>query len=212
VSGVHAVVLAAGSARRFGGGKLIAPFRGRPLLLWALDAALAAAPNATVLVTGAEAAAVEAVARGAGRGLRIAHAADHAEGLSASLKTGLAALPPEAEGAMIFLGDMPGISAEIPLRLVQALAVGALAAAPVYEGRRGHPVAFARALFPALMSLRGDEGARRVLEGLGGRLAEIATENLGVLADVDTPADLARLERGRGEGACQDGAIPTPPG
>lgn len=76
--------------------------------------------------------------------------------------------------------------------LAAALAAGADAAAPVFQGQRGHPVLFARALLPQLLALTGDEGARQVLRGLGDRLALVETDDAGVLLDVDRPADLER--------------------
>ena len=192
MSGFHAVVLGAGAGARFGGGKLTAPFRGGALIDRALAAALAAPVEGIVLVTGADADAV--AARGAGRArLSVVHAADHAEGMAASLRTGVAALPDDAAGVLIFLGDMPDIPTDIPPLLIAALAAGAAAAVPVHQGRRGHPAAFARGLFPQLLDLSGDRGARLLLDGLGGRLVEIASPGAGVLLDVDTPADLKAI-------------------
>src|SRR3954451_23383398 len=106
---LEAVVLAAGSARRFGGGKLTAPWRDGVLLDGALAAAFAAPVRSVTVVTGADAAAVEAAARafasraGAAERLRIVDARDHAEGLAASLRAGIASLPLDADGAFIFL-------------------------------------------------------------------------------------------------------------
>ena len=193
MGGVHAVVLAAGSGRRFGGAKLTAPFRGGALLDQALASALAAPLESVVLVTGADADAVALRAAGRAR-VRIVHAADHAEGMGASLRAGIAALPADAAGVLIFLGDMPDVPADVPSRLVAAIEAGAIAAVPVFEGRRGHPAAFARTLFPDLLQLGGDRGARGILAGLGAGLAEIEASGPGVLADVDTPADLAALD------------------
>jgi molybdenum cofactor cytidylyltransferase len=194
--GLEAIVLAAGAGERFGGGKLTAPWRGGALLDGALEAAFAAPARAVWLVTGADAGVAWAARnfatrRGAILRLNIVHARDHALGLSASLKAGLGALPTDAAGAFVLLGDMPLIPRDIPFRLALALAGDALASAPVFEGRRGHPVLFSSALFGDLADLEGDEGAREVLEGLGERLALIEAADSGVLFDVDEPADLA---------------------
>jgi molybdenum cofactor cytidylyltransferase len=142
-----------------------------------------------VLVTGADADRVAAQAQGLDR-LMLVHAEDHAEGMAASLRAGIAALPEDAAGVLIFLGDMPEIPSEIAPRLIAALRTGAKAAVPVFDGRRGHPVAFARTLFPELLALRGDRGARVLLAGLGDRLVEVAASGPGVLVDVDTPEAL----------------------
>jgi molybdenum cofactor cytidylyltransferase len=198
LSGVHALVLAAGKGRRFGGRKLLAPFRGGVLLDAALAAALAAPVKGVVLVSGADREAVDAAAqacavrRGEADRLRIVHASDHAEGLAASIRAGVAALPESASGVLIFLGDMPDIPGEIPAEIVARLGAGAEAAVPVHDRRRGHPAGFAASLFPALAALEGDRGARDLLVRLGRRVAEVPAE-AGVLADVDTPEDLQAL-------------------
>lgn len=194
--GLEAIVLAAGSGVRFGGGKLTAPWRGGALLDGALEAAFAAPARSVWLVTGADpgvawAARNFATRRGTILRLNIVHARDHALGLSASLKAGVAALPEDAAGAFVLLGDMPLIPHDVPFRLALALAGDALASAPMFDGRRGHPVLFSAALFGDLLDLEGDEGAREVLEGLGERLALIEAADAGVLFDIDAPADLA---------------------
>jgi molybdenum cofactor cytidylyltransferase len=195
VSGLHALVLAAGLGSRFGGRKLISPWRGGVLLDGALSVALDSPVEAVLLVVGADGPQVAAAARAlaerrgqAGR-LVVVTAHDFAEGLSASLRAGLAALPPQASGVLVFLGDMPVIPSDMPAQLAGALAAGALAAAPTCQGKRGHPVALSRSLFPALAGLSGDRGARSVLEGLGETLTLIETDDPGVLIDVDRPGE-----------------------
>ena len=189
---LEAIVLAAGAGTRFGGGKLLAPW-GRGLLIEAaMDAAFAAPVRSVTLVTGADPAvtpvAIEhALTEGERGRLRIVRAERHAEGMAESLKAGIAALPADAGGAFVFLGDMPRVPAGLAAALARALAAGAQAAVPVYDGRRGHPVLFAAEVFPALAGLAGDQGARRVLEALGEAVAEVAAPNDGVLFDVDTP-------------------------
>jgi molybdenum cofactor cytidylyltransferase len=191
---LEAIVLAAGAARRFGGGKLTAPWRGGALLDRALAAAFAAPVRRVVLVTGTDAPAVEAAARafaartGEAERLAVVHAQDHAEGMAASLRTGVAALAADTAGAFVFLGDMPRVPAAVLGPLAQAIADGRAAAAPVFEGRRGHPAIFARRLFPDLLTLTGDAGARRVLDAAAALLVEAPDD--GVLFDVDAPSDL----------------------
>jgi molybdenum cofactor cytidylyltransferase len=192
---LEAIVLAAGSGLRFGGAKLTAPWRGGRLIDGALAAAFAAPARSVTVVTGADpmvepAARAFAEAHGETQRLRLVHAPDHAEGMAAPLRTGVASLPDDAAGAFVFLGDMPLIPPAILPRLAGALAAGAQAAAPAFEGRRGHPVLFSATLFPALAALKGDEGARRVLMTLGDRLAIVESPDDGVLVDVDWPSDL----------------------
>ena len=189
---VHAVVLAAGSGSRFGGAKLTAPLRGGALVDHALAAALAAPVETVFLVTGAEAAAVAARADGVAR-VVVVKAADHAQGMAASLRAGIAALPGDAAAVLIFLGDMPDIPTDVAPRLIAALAGGAPAAVPVFEGRRGHPAAFARALFTDLLALEGDRGARDLLAQLGDRLVSVEASGPGILVDVDTRDQLETM-------------------
>lgn len=188
---VAAVVLAAGSARRFGGGKLLAPWRGAPLLHGALAVASSLPGASVTVVTGADREAVRACAQAFDHSLRLVHAEDHAEGMAASLQAGLASLPEEVTAAVILLGDMPRVPAGVVTSLARAVLDGAPAAAPVFGGRRGNPVALSRGLFPAAIALRGDTGARPLLEALGERLVLVPAPDDGVLFDVDEVADLA---------------------
>jgi molybdenum cofactor cytidylyltransferase len=194
---LEAIVLAGGFGSRFGGGKLTAPWRGGRLIDGALAAAFAAPVRTVSVVTGADGAVAEVARAFAARvgqadRLRLVHAADHAEGMAATLRAGIASLPGDTAGAFVFLGDMPRVPPAVLPRLAEALAgAGALAAAPVFEGQRGHPVLFGRALFAGLLALTGDEGARNVLRGLGPALALAEAPDDGVLFDVDTPGQLA---------------------
>ena len=192
----EAIVLAAGSGRRFGGGKLLAPWRDGVLLDGALTAAFAAPVRTVTVVTGAEADRVAAAARAlashlgqAGR-LNLVHAPDHLEGMGASLRAGAAALPAGAAGVFVFLGDMPRVPTGVLGLLADAVRGGAPAAAPVFQGQRGHPALIDRALIPALLMLQGDAGARAVLKDLGERLALVEAPDDGVLFDVDERGDL----------------------
>lgn len=188
-----AVVLAAGRGSRFGGGKLLARYGNGTVLGGALATALAAPVAGVTLVLGCDFEAVrgwvESWAERDGR-LRIVHAADWQDGMAASLRAGIAALPDGIAGAYVFLGDMPRVPHAVLQPLAQALADGAPATAPVWRGRRGHPVLIGAALFPALAKLQGDRGAGALLDGLGSRLAELESPDDGVLFDIDQPADL----------------------
>ena len=194
---LHALVFAAGQGARYGGAKLLADWDGAPVLHGALAAAFAAPARTVTLVTGAHAGDIAAAARAfalgradAGR-LRIVHASDHAQGLSASIRRGVAALPPGADGAFLFLADMPRVPASVLGPLAEALARGAVAAAPAYAGRRGHPVLISAALFEPLQLLQGDAGAGNLLQALGPALALVEAPDDGVHFDIDAPADLA---------------------
>ena len=181
-----AIVLAAGSGSRFGGNKLTAPYGEGLLIDGALHAALAAPVEQVVVVTGADPKVIEHVQARAEPRLHLAYAHDHAAGLSASLKTGLAALPSGTDGVFVFLGDMPRIPTMVFAALCEAIDNGAPAAAPVFGGRRGHPVVFASGLFDELMELEGDKGANGLLDALGEQVVTVPAPDDGVLFDVDT--------------------------
>jgi molybdenum cofactor cytidylyltransferase len=192
---LETIVLAAGAGRRFGGRKLLASLEGRPLIVASLDAAFAAPARRVWLATDgdSELAAIardQAQSRGRERDLEVIVVTDAAEGMGASLRTVVAALPADATGAFVFLGDMPRIPPGLAQTLAAALASDFDAAAPRFEGRRGHPVLFGRACFPALLALRGDVGAREVLASLGERLVLIDCADDGALFDIDRPEDL----------------------
>ena len=187
---LEAIVLAAGAGARFGGAKLTSPWSDGLLLDAALAAAFAAPARAVTVVWGADPAVLEGASRYADRTgqtgrLHLVRNPLHTEGMGASLRTGVASLPPEAGGAFVFLGDMPRIPQDIAPKLAEALAGGTRAAAPICGGQRGHPALFSAELFPALLSLAGDRGAGWLLNAMTHGLALIPTEDEGVLFDVD---------------------------
>ena len=168
-----------------GGDKLRRLWRGRPLLAWVVEAALAAPVERVWLVLGCDAdlaALIPADPR-----LEVVTAEDWASGLSASLRAGIAALPSGAGAALVLLADMPRIPAETAAALIGAWREGAPAAAPVWNGARGHPVLLGANLFPAVAALQGDRGAGSLLAALGDRVARVAAADDGVVFDVDTP-------------------------
>ena len=195
-----ALVLAAGRASRFGGAKLLAPWRGGALIDGALAAAFSSEADPVVLVVGAQGAEVAAAAwrwvdcANAAPRLRVVEATGWAKGLSASLRAGLAALGPEIAGTYIFLADMPRAPGSVLAPLAQALRAGAPAAVPMCAGVMGHPALIGAGLFPDIAQLTGDRGARAILERLGPAVARIETDDDGVLFDVDTPDALAQLQ------------------
>lgn len=206
------VVLAAGGGRRLGGGKLLLPWRGKPILLHVLEKAAALAgeiPVSTIaLVLGHEAAKVrETLFTGnAFRHplLRCIGNARWAEGQSGSLRLGIEAVraaPGCAEicGAMVMLGDQVLLGRDT-LRMLGERHCEAVwlcpahpATAPYYSGRRGNPVVLSPCLFPLLAGLRGDVGARDILAGLGDKLLRVEVDDPGVCLDLDTPEDYADL-------------------
>lgn len=185
-------MLAAGAGRRFGGGKLLAPFAGAPLIRRTLEAVCAGGFAEVLVVTGEETPAIATSL--AGLDCRIAPAPEWREGMAASLRTGIAALAPGTEGAFIFLGDMPLVPVALCGELAALASRAGYAARPVVGGRPGHPAAFTRAAFADLMQLAGDSGANRLLAGRAD-VAYCETAEEGALTDIDAPGDLAAAER-----------------
>lgn len=143
-----------------------------------------------ISITGADDAATNLKRALAGADVFIRPAPDWAEGMAASLRTGVAALAPQAEGVCVFLGDMPLVPMALCGALVAAAEQAGYAARPRCEGRPGHPVAFTRAAFADLLALEGDTGATALLKARGQAVAYLDTADRGVLLDIDTPADL----------------------
>ena len=191
---VAAVVLAAGRSSRMGApNKLLAHFEGEPLVRRAVRTALASRAEQVVVVTGHQAEAVEAAV--ADLDVTIVHNENHASGLSASLRQGLAAVAPQCAGAVICLADMPLVRAEHLDRLIEAFEPEAERAICVacHKGRRGNPVLWARPFFEELMALSGDRGGRRLMERHGDCLLEVDMDDAAVLRDVDRPEDLQQI-------------------
>lgn len=195
---LEAIVLAAGRGVRFGGDKLLAALNGAPLITGALASALAAPVRRVLVAVGDDprlADALQAAAPpSAADRLVLIPVPQAAEGMSASLRTAAAAASPEIDGVFVFLGDMPAIATETPVRLAAALDGPGRIVAPVHAGRRGHPVLFGGGWLPALKTLTGDQGARAVIATAGSSLRLVEVDDPGVLLDIDRPEDLAGWE------------------
>lgn len=193
-----AVVLAAGRARRFGGPKLLAPLRGRPLLSHVLDVAAAARDQrviaTAVVVVAAGDAVTEVLVREAGLTPVINPAPER--GLSSSLRDGLASLGPEVGAAVILLGDQPLVRLEVLRALVSAWREGrGPAVRPRYAaspGAPGHPMLVDRSLWTLAERLEGDAGFGPLLPPDSSDVMVIDVP--GANPDIDTPADLHTIE------------------
>lgn len=197
-AGAWAVVLAAGSSRRFGGGKLTADFRGRPL------ASRVGTTLAEAMARGILGGGVAVIPAGDTAlawmfdtaGLRLVENPEAASGIAGSVQRGLAALGevPDAGAALMVLADQPLLRVEVLSRLVAAWRDGAPLVRPRYtdDPAPGHPLLLARALWPHAAALQGDQGFAALLGGVLGEAREVPVS--GRNPDVDTPDDLARLE------------------
>jgi molybdenum cofactor cytidylyltransferase len=194
---VAAIILAAGSSSRMRSHKLLLPYKGQPIVNWVLGAACASQADPVIVIIGHEAQRVDAALR-AERWFLAIHNPWYVDGMSTSLRLGLAATPNDVDAAIILLGDQPLITPEIINAMIaeSARAPDAIIAAS-YQGRRGNPVLFPRRYFAELETITGDEGGRSVLARHPDRvrLAEIDDALAGF--DVDTPEEYQTLISGQ---------------
>jgi len=188
---IGAVVLAAGLSSRMGSNKLLADVRGKPMVRHAVEAAVASHADPVVVVTGHAADRVKAAL--AGLAVQFAHNPDYAEGLSASLKRGLNALPDDCDGALVMLGDMPGVTAALLDKTIAAFdpAEDRAIVVATRHGKRGNPVLWARRFFPEMLAIEGDVGARALIGAYGDLVCEVEAADDAPLTDIDTPEALA---------------------
>ena len=192
---IAAVVLAAGRSTRMGPvNKLTAEIGGKPLVRIAAEHALASRAAPVIVVTGHEREKVETAL--AGLPLQVVFNADYAEGLGSSLKAGIGAVPKDADGAIVCLGDMPQVDAPLIDRLVDAFDPerGALVVVPSIGGLRGNPVLWSRRFFPALMGISGDIGARNLIASYAEAVVEVPVTGAAALTDVDTPESFSAVK------------------
>jgi molybdenum cofactor cytidylyltransferase len=192
---IAGIVLAAGRASRMGSNKLVAELDGEPIVRRTVRAVLASRARPVIVVTGHEADAV----RGALAGLDVSfvHNPDFSEGMSTSLRVGIAAAG-AADGALICLGDMPRLEAKHLDAVIDAYRAGSPdeIVVPTCDRKRGNPVLWPQGYFAEIAALSGDVGARALLDRHAENLRPVAIDDPAILVDVDTPAALAELRRG----------------
>jgi molybdenum cofactor cytidylyltransferase len=194
---VAVLVLAAGRSTRMGGpNKLLAETDGAPLVVHATRAALASQAVEVVVVLGHMADAVRAAVENSvppKSRLRFVINADFADGLSTSVRTGIAALGKEIDAAIVQLGDMPGVGAPLLDRLMAAFSPveGRSICVPTVTGKRGNPVLWARRFFPEIARLSGDTGARHLIGEHADLVCEVEMTGEAAVTDIDTPEALA---------------------
>lgn len=198
LASLHVIVLAAGASTRLGRPKQLVRLQGRPVLHSVVSNAVAVAGHSVTVVLGAHA-------------KELAHLLAHSsasvifnrqweEGLASSLRCGLTAAPPGCSAALILLGDQVAVTPDDLRRLIQAWkGDDSVLAASVYQGHLGVPAIFPSWCFSELLQLRGDQGARAIIERHAHRVTRVQMPNAAV--DLDTPEDLEALT----------GESPTPP-
>jgi len=190
---IAAIVLAAGRSSRMGANKLLADLGGTPMIRKSVEAVLASQARPVIVVTGHESGKLRSSL--AGLAVTVTENPDYAQGLSTSLRAGLAAVPNTADGVIVCLGDMP---------LVGGLEIDKLISAfnhnehrtiivPVHGGERGNPVLWGRQHFADMAKLEGDRGARQLIDANADQVTEVAMRSDTVLADFDTPESLSRF-------------------
>jgi 4-nitrophenyl phosphatase len=192
VTDIAAVVLAAGASTRFGRSKQLLDWRGKPLAAHVADVALEAGLDPVIVVLGHQA--EEVYAALADRPVETLVNYRWDEGMSTSVQTGLAAVPPQVEGALFLQCDQPLISVDLLHKLTESfLQAGDAIVYPAHDGRRGTPVLFPRRFFPELARVTGDQGGRVLIEEHPEATLAVSVDNPVVLSDIDTPADYEKL-------------------
>ena len=182
------LLLAAGSATRFGSDKL--QHRLPHGVSIAVQAARHLRQGVPRIIAVVRPAAEPLSTQLRNEGCEVAVCDNASEGMGASLACGVRAAG-RADGYLVALADMPFVRPSSIAAVRDALAGGAALAAPYFRSRRGHPVGISGAFFDELVALRGDEGARQLLAREATRLRKLPVGDAGVIRDIDTPEDLA---------------------
>lgn len=188
---IAGLLLAAGRSRRFGADKLAAKLDGKAVIRWSAEALASLDAVYVVIPPGADVL-TQALSR---LDVNFVVNLGRDEGMGSSIRAGVGALPADVSAVVIALADQPRIPKYVLEHVSARWARGDVAAvAPVYTDGRGHPVLFGRECFDALLQVKGDTGARGVLDALGSRVALVDFDSPSP-ADVDTPDLLHDLQR-----------------
>jgi molybdenum cofactor cytidylyltransferase len=188
---IAAIVLAAGLSRRMGQAKLLMPVGGRAIIRYVVESVLAGGVDSVWVVTGPDVEPIEAAL--AGFEVQIVVNPAPEEGQAGSVRAGIAALPPSVDAVLIALGDQPLLAPSIiPALLAARRASPKLIVAPRYRDGQGNPVLFKREIFPELLRLTGDQGARPIIQKEPARVEWVELD-LPMPPDVDTPDDYERI-------------------
>jgi molybdenum cofactor cytidylyltransferase len=174
-----------------GQAKLLLPVGGRAIVRHAVEAVLSGGADSVWVVTGPDVEPIEAAL--AGLDVQIVVNPAPEEGQAGSVRAGIAALPPAVDSALIALGDQPSLDPSIiPALLAARRTSPRPIVAPRYRDGQGNPVLFKREIFPELLRLSGDQGARPVIQRDPARV-EWVDLDLPMPPDVDTPGDYEKI-------------------
>jgi len=187
---IWAVILAAGESRRMGTQKLLLPFGDATVIESVVLTALASRVDRVLVVLGADKDDVREEIEPFGIDFVVND--NFAEGMLSSVQAGFAALPPDAEAAVVMLGDQPFL----PARVVDAVAEafrrsGSGIVIPVHRGRRGHPILIGLKYRDAVLALDPADGLRRLIQAHAEDIFEAEVEDANILRDMDVPEDYA---------------------
>lgn len=192
---VSAVVLAAGLSTRMGRNKLLLNFKDKPLIARLVDTLLGSKIDEVIVVLGHEIEKVRAELQG--KPVRLVHNPDYREGLSTSVRTGVDAVSPDADGIMICLADQPLLEPADVNQIVAAFAdakkVNKSIVVPFFEGERGNPVILDASLRVAILGIVGDVGCKGVIKRYPEKVYALEMENDHVVRDVDDVKAYERL-------------------
>jgi molybdenum cofactor cytidylyltransferase len=184
---IQGILLAAGSGQRFGRHKLLHPLpSGEPMGIVAARNLISALPNTLAIVRPDDHQLADQLA---GLGLKVIENIQAEQGMGHSLALGVTSSC-DAAGWVVALADMPWITPQTTRSIVHALIRGASLVAPVFQGRRGHPVGFGQKWRNPLQALGGDQGARHLLVTHMDELISLPTDDQGVLLDIDYQTDI----------------------
>lgn len=183
---IAGILLAAGAGSRFGGGKLLHEVAGVALGARSARNLIAAGLPVTAVVRPGSAELTQLLSA---QGCAVTECTNAADGMGVSLAHVIAHTR-DASGWVVALADMPSISHNTLRAVADAVAGGALIAAPVYRGERGHPVGFSGKLLGELLQLKGDEGARAVVKRHYADITWLDVDDAGVLFDIDHREDV----------------------
>ena len=190
------IVLAAGMSARMGKPKQLMNLSGKPLLVRVVETALASELEKVVLVLGHEAEKILAALGSLAHDQRLITVVNerYREGMASSLQAGLLQVKDRFPAVMFLLGDQPMVAADtVNLLLRRFRASDRDICVPVYAGVRGNPICFSNLFYDRIIAIRGDTGAREIINDHPDNVLYVEIENPLCFMDVDSPEDLEQI-------------------